>query len=96
MATITVEVTDQEAIDWATYITEAVGQPIPTDIDDVVNVIIDGIQLDRKRLTTHILGRRALAITSQSIQAAVAAVTVLPVRKSVALVGGHPPMPILP
>jgi hypothetical protein len=96
MATITVEITDEEAMDWATYITEAVGQPIPTDVDDAVNVIIDGIQVDRKRLTIHILNRRALATANQSIQAAVAAVTVLPVRKSVALGGGRPPAPIFP
>jgi hypothetical protein len=96
MATITVEVTDQEAIDWATYITEAVGQPTPTDVDDAVNVILDGIQIDRKRLTMHILNRRALVTANQSIQAAVAAVTVPPMRKTVALGGGHPPMPILP
>jgi hypothetical protein len=87
MATITIEITDQEAMDWATYITEAAGQPIPTDVDDATNVIIDGIQLDRKRLTTHILNRRAMVEAAISIQAAVTAVAVPPARK-LPVIGG--------
>ena len=81
-------------MEWATYITEAIGQPVPKDVVDAVDVIIDGIQADRKHLTMHTLNRRALVIANQSIQTAVAAVTVPPVRKTVALGGGHLLAPI--
>ena len=80
----------------ASYITEAAGQPVPKDADDAVDVVIDRIQLDRKHLTMHTLNRRALVIANQSIQTAVAALTVPPVRKAVVLGGGQLLAPILP
>jgi hypothetical protein len=80
MATITIDLKDDELLDWATYITEAYGTDAPKDVDDACAIIFDAIMADRKRLTEYTLDKRERAAAADAIKARVDAVIVPPTR----------------
>jgi hypothetical protein len=84
MATITIDLKDEELLDLAGYIAEAYGTAAPKDLADACDVVYDWIMADRKGMTEHILDKRmrAAAAASADIKAKVAAATVPPTRKT--------------